>query len=79
MLLEHPAVAEAVAFAVPDAKYGEQVGAAVVLRGDASERDLQAHCGDHLATFKVPAFVTVLDEIPKGPTGQAPAAPDGRR
>ena len=32
VLLDHPAVAEAVAFAVPDEKYGEEVAAAVVLR-----------------------------------------------
>ena len=32
-LLEHPAVAEAVSFAAPDAKYGEEVHAAVVLKG----------------------------------------------
>jgi oxalate---CoA ligase len=70
VLLAHPAVAEAVAFAAPDPKYGEQVGAAAVLRGEASEGDLQAHCADHLASFKVPAFIAILDEIPKGPTGK---------
>jgi oxalate---CoA ligase len=70
VLLTHPAVAEAVAFAAPDAKFGEQVGAAVVLRGDAEPAALRSHCADRLAGFKVPAFVEVLDEIPKGPTGK---------
>jgi acyl-CoA synthetase (AMP-forming)/AMP-acid ligase II len=69
-LLAHPAVAEAVAFAAPDAKYGEQVGAAVVVRGAAGERELTTHCADRLAHFKVPAFITVVDAIPKGPTGK---------
>ncbi len=70
-LLSHPAVAEAVAFAAPDAKYGEKVGAAVVVRAtDADVRALTAHCADRLAAFKVPAFIAIVDEIPKGPTGK---------
>ena len=36
-LLKHPAVTEAVAFSLPDAKYGETVGAVVVLTGEADE------------------------------------------
>jgi hypothetical protein len=39
----HPSVAEAAAYPVPDEKYGEQVGVVVVLRGDATTRDLAAH------------------------------------
>jgi acyl-CoA synthetase (AMP-forming)/AMP-acid ligase II len=69
-LLSHPAVAEAVAFAAPDAKLGEKVGAAVVVRSDADERALTAHCADRLAAFKVPAFIAIVAEIPKGPTGK---------
>jgi len=70
VLLTHPAVAEAAAYPVPDEKYGEQVGVVVVLRGEATPRDLAAHCADRLAAFKRPARVTILPEIPKGPTGK---------
>lgn len=70
VLLSHPAVAEAAAFPVPDEKYGEQVGVVVVLRGEATPRELAAHCADRLAAFKRPARVTILPEIPKGPTGK---------
>jgi acyl-CoA synthetase (AMP-forming)/AMP-acid ligase II len=69
-LLSHPDVVEAVAFALPDAKYGESVGAAVVMRSALSEDALRAHCGDRLAAFKVPVRVHVVDAIPKGPTGK---------
>jgi acyl-CoA synthetase (AMP-forming)/AMP-acid ligase II len=69
-LTSHPAVAEAVAYAVPDERYGEQVAAAVVLRGEASAPELARHCGDRLAAFKVPVSIALLDEIPKGPTGK---------
>jgi acyl-CoA synthetase (AMP-forming)/AMP-acid ligase II len=69
-LLGHPGVVEAVAFAVPDAKYGETVGAAVVVRSTVAEDDLRAHCAERLAAFKVPVRVHVVDAIPKGPTGK---------
>jgi oxalate---CoA ligase len=70
VLLAHPAVADAAAYPVPDEKYGEQVGVVVVLRGEATPRDLVAYCADRLAAFKRPARVTILPEIPKGPTGK---------
>ncbi len=69
-LLTHPAVAEAAAYPVPDEKYGEQVGVVVVLRAAATPEELAAHCADRLAAFKRPARVTILPEIPKGPTGK---------
>jgi acyl-CoA synthetase (AMP-forming)/AMP-acid ligase II len=71
-LLTHPAVAEAAAYPVPDERYGEQVGVVVVLRasGQASPAELRAHCADRLASFKRPTRVTILPEIPKGPTGK---------
>jgi acyl-CoA synthetase (AMP-forming)/AMP-acid ligase II len=70
VLLTHPAVAEAAAYPVPDEKYGEQVGVVVVLTGKATPAELSAHCADRLAAFKRPARVTILPEIPKGPTGK---------
>jgi len=70
ILLSHPAVAEAVAYAASDEKYGERVAAAVVLRSEASAEELATFCGDHLAAFKIPASIALLDAIPKGPTGK---------
>jgi acyl-CoA synthetase (AMP-forming)/AMP-acid ligase II len=72
VLLTHPAVAEAVAFALPDPWLGEDVGAAVVLRENASvaETDICEFVADRLADFKAPRRVMVLDEIVKGPTGK---------
>jgi acyl-CoA synthetase (AMP-forming)/AMP-acid ligase II len=72
VLLTHPAVAQALAFAVPHDKLGEEVGAAVVLRPGVtvSDRDLRAHVSQRLAPFKVPKVFVFVDEIPKGPTGK---------
>lgn len=69
-LLAHPAVAEAVAFGVPDAKYGEEVAAAVVLRGEANETELAAHCRERLAAFKVPKTIYLVTQIPRTATGK---------
>lgn len=69
-LLAHPAVAEAATFGAPDAKYGEEVHAAVVLKSGATAEDLQAFCRDRLADFKVPKVIHLVKELPKGPTGK---------
>jgi acyl-CoA synthetase (AMP-forming)/AMP-acid ligase II len=70
VLLRHPTVSEAVAYGVPDTKYGQLVGCAVVPAGDLSETDVVAHCKEHLASFKVPSVVHIVDAIPKTPTGK---------
>jgi oxalate---CoA ligase len=71
-LLDHPAVAQAVTFALPHDKLGEDVAAAVVLREgqSASERELRDFVAGKLADFKVPRRIVFLEEIPKGPTGK---------
>ncbi len=70
VLLTHPAVAEAVCFGVPDMKYGEEVAAAVVLRSDASEAELLAHCRERLAAFKTPKKIYLVTQIPRTATGK---------
>jgi len=70
VLLEHPAVAEAAAFGVPDAKYGEEVWAAVVLKGDSDAKRLQAFCRTRLADFKVPKVICITSALPKNETGK---------
>ncbi len=70
VLLRHPAVAEALAFAVPHKILGEDIHAAVVLKGEATENELKAHCGASLAEFKVPRKFHVVAEIPRGATGK---------
>lgn len=71
-LMEHPAVAQAVAFAVPHARLGEDVAAAVVLRPGTTvtEPEIRRYAATRLADFKVPRRVLVLDALPTGPTGK---------
>jgi amino acid adenylation domain-containing protein len=72
VLLDHPAVAQAVSFAVPDTRLGEDIAAAVVLRDDASATadDIRRFVAARVANFKVPNQVLFLDAIPKTSTGK---------
>jgi acyl-CoA synthetase (AMP-forming)/AMP-acid ligase II/aryl carrier-like protein len=71
-LLAHPAVSEAVAFAVPHPTLGEDVAAAVVLRQDCAcdESALRAFVLERLASYKVPAMISIVADIPKEATGK---------
>ncbi len=71
-LLRHPAVAQAVTFAVPHERLGEEIAAAVVLRDgeEADERGIRRFVGEYVADFKTPRTIVILDEIPKGATGK---------
>jgi acyl-CoA synthetase (AMP-forming)/AMP-acid ligase II len=72
VLMDHPAVAQVVTFAMPHNKLGEEVAAAVVLREgqSASESEIRGFAATRLADFKVPRKVLILQEIPKGATGK---------
>ncbi len=72
VLLQHPEVREAAAFAMPSRLYGEEPAAAVVLSQGASATPdvLRGFMAGRLAAFKLPARIVVLDALPKGPTGK---------
>ncbi len=72
VLMDHPAVSQVVTFAVPHAKLGEDVAAAVVLKEgeQTDERALRDFAGQRLADMKVPRKILFLEEIPKGATGK---------
>ncbi|MGH7834634.1 MAG: amino acid adenylation domain-containing protein, partial [Candidatus Binatia bacterium] len=72
VLMDHPAVAQAVTFPAPHPTLGEEVAAAVVLsnNGSVTERAIQEFAAARLADFKVPHKVLILDEIPKNDAGK---------
>ena len=71
-LLAHDAVQQACTFAMPHAKLGEEVAAAIVVAEGAAvtEAELKAFVARRLADFKAPRRFAFVDEIPKGPTGK---------
>jgi acyl-CoA synthetase (AMP-forming)/AMP-acid ligase II len=73
VLKAHPQVFDAVVVGTPDDRFGERV-AAVVAHRPGLEVDLaalEAHCRDHLADFKVPRRVVIVDEVRRRPSGKA--------
>lgn len=72
VLVDHPAVAEAVTFAVPHATLSEDVAAAVVLRQSAfaTEKEIREFASARLAPYKVPSQVLIVERMPKGATGK---------
>jgi len=71
VLLQHPAVAQAVVFAMPDKSLGQEVAAAVVLRDTSvTEKQLRQAVAARLAHFKVPCRILAVNAIPLGPTGK---------
>jgi acyl-CoA synthetase (AMP-forming)/AMP-acid ligase II len=70
VLKAHPAVADAVCFGIDDEKYGQVVGAAVVLKGQADRAQLRESCRESLADFKIPKVIHIVQQIPRTPTGK---------
>jgi long-chain acyl-CoA synthetase len=72
-IYEHPGVAEAAVFGVPDDRLGELVAAAIVLAPGVSltEEELRAELSTRLAKFKIPERVWFLNEsLPRNANGK---------
>ena len=71
-LYEHEAVAEVAVIGMKHAELGEEVGAAVALKPDASADadELKAFVKERVAAYKYPRHVWIVDALPKGPTGK---------
>ncbi len=74
VLLEHPDVTQAAAFAIPHTQLGEDVAAAVVLspQATATSRDLRRFTAARLAAYKVPQQIFIVPSIPSAATGLKP-------
>ncbi len=72
VLAEHPAVMEVAIIGVPHERWGETVKAVVSLKPDrtATPDELIAYCREHLAAYKCPTSVDILDALPRNPTGK---------
>jgi long-chain acyl-CoA synthetase len=71
-LYYHPAVAEAAVIGIPDAKYGEEVAAAVVLKPgqQASEQELIDHVRQNVHHFSAPNKIFFIEDMPKNNLGK---------
>jgi acyl-CoA synthetase (AMP-forming)/AMP-acid ligase II len=72
-IYQHEAVAEVAVFGVPDERLGEDVAAAIVLRGDSSltHDELRAFLAERISKHKIPSRVWFLDDqLPRNANGK---------
>jgi acyl-CoA synthetase (AMP-forming)/AMP-acid ligase II len=72
VIYRHAAVLEAAVFGVPDARWGEEVVAAVALKPGASldPEELISFCREKIAHFKCPRRIVIVDQLPRNATGK---------
>jgi long-chain acyl-CoA synthetase len=72
LLCEHPKVQEAVAFAIPDPKRGNVIGAAVIagVGHEVNEKELLSFLRANLANFKVPQKIAIRESFPRTSSGK---------
>ncbi len=73
-LKAHAAVFDAVVVGVPDETWGQAVAAVIQVRdGEAtpSLKELDAHCRERIAGYKVPRRLAVVDHMVRSPAGKA--------
>lgn len=72
VLHSHPSVLEVAVVGVPHPTLGEEVAAFVMARpgSGADAEALRAHAREHLAAYKYPRHVLLVESLPKGPTGK---------
>jgi fatty-acyl-CoA synthase len=72
-LAAHPKVAEVALIGVPDEKWGEAPLAVIAARDPAdppTAADVDAFCREHLAAYKRPRHVVIVDALPRNPSGK---------
>jgi acyl-CoA synthetase (AMP-forming)/AMP-acid ligase II len=78
-LLSLPQIAEAAVVAVPSGKWGQKVGAVVILKGSGEEgkrgrwsaMDMRRALKDRLAAYKIPQVMKVVEHIPRNAMGKS--------
>ena len=75
VLAEHEGIVEAAVVGVPDPMRNEEVKAYIMLAEGATPEQvtpqvIEAHCLERLSKFKVPRFITYVDDFPRTPSNK---------
>lgn len=76
VLVQHPDVLDAAVIGVPDEKWGEIGRAFVVVRPGATLTldAVREHCAEHIARYKAPRSLVIVDDLPRNTTGKVSKA-----
>jgi acyl-CoA synthetase (AMP-forming)/AMP-acid ligase II len=71
-LKAHPSIEDALVVGIPDERWGQRVAAVVEPRpgAEVTLEMVDAHCRAHLAGYKVPRLLRVVDRIARQPSGK---------
>ena len=70
VLFRHPLVVDCAVLGVPDDRLGEELRALVEVRGAVDPDELSEFCRQHLADFKVPRYIDIIETLPRDPSGK---------
>jgi fatty-acyl-CoA synthase len=71
-LFRHPKVAAVQVFGVPDARFGEELAAWIIVKAGhvCTEDEIRGFCHDQIARYKVPRYIRFVTELPVTVTGK---------
>ena len=71
-LYTNPKISDVQVYGVPDRIYGEQVMAAIILKGgmEMTEEEVKAFCQDRIANYKIPLYIRFVDSFPMTASGK---------
>lgn len=69
-LYSHPKILDVQVVGLPDPRMGEELCACVIAKEPVTEDEIRAFCKDQIAHYKIPRYVTFMEDFPMTVTGK---------